>query len=50
MESKNLADNNPTRFYLDVSFQRAKRLFVLTFNKTTVIVDGNPISNTNNRI
>ena len=49
-ESKNLDNNNLTRFYLDASFQGVKRLFVLAFNNTTVNVSGNPINNTNNRI
>ena len=50
IESKNLDNNNITRFYLDASFQGFKRLFVLTFNDTTVTVANNPINNTNNRV
>ena len=50
MESKNLDDNNLTKFYLDASFQGVKRLFVLAFNDTTVDVVNNPINNTNNRV
>ena len=35
IESKNLNNGNPTRFYFDASFQGVKRLFVLAFNNTT---------------
>ena len=34
IESRNLDNNNLTRFSLDVSFQGIKRLFVLAFNNT----------------
>ena len=34
IESKNLVDNNLTRFYLNASFQGVKRLFVLAFHNT----------------
>ena len=50
IESKNLDNNNFTRFYLCASFQGVKRLFVLAFNNTTANVAGNPINNTNNRV
>ena len=40
------ADDNPTRSYLDASFQGVKRLFVLAFNNTTDD-DVPPINNTN---
>ena len=50
METKNLDDNNYTRFPLDGSFQGVKRLFVLAFNSTNVDVPNNTINNTNNRL
>ena len=50
IESKNLDNNNLTRFPLDASFQGVRRLFVLAFNNTTVTVPNNPINNTNNRV
>ena len=34
IESRNLNDQNPTRLYLDASFQGVKRLFVLAFHNT----------------
>ena len=34
IESKNLDDNNFTRFHLDASFHGVKTLFVLAFNNT----------------
>ena len=34
IESKDLDEHNPTRFYLDASFQGVKRLFVFAFNNT----------------
>ena len=37
IKSKNLDDNNITRFYLDASFQGVKRLFVLAFSNTAII-------------
>ena len=49
IESRNLDNNNLTRFPLDASFQGVRRLFVLVFNNTTVNVPNNPINNTNNR-
>ena len=49
MEFQNLDDNNLTRFYLDVSFQRVKRWFV-AFNNTTADVAHNPVNNTNNKV
>ena len=45
-----LDNGNPTRFYLDASFQGVKRLFVLDFSNTTADVAGNPINNTNDRV
>ena len=50
IESRNLDNNNLTRFPLDASFQGVRRLFVLAFNNTTVTVPNNPISNNNNRV
>ena len=47
IESRNLDNNNLTRFPLDASFQGVRRLFVLAFNNTTVTVSNNPINNTN---
>ena len=43
IETKNLDNNNLTRFPVDASFREARRLFVLAFNDTTV-------NNTNNRV
>ena len=50
IETRNLGNNNLTRFPPDASFQGVKRLFVLVFKNTTVNVLNNPISNTNNRV
>ena len=50
IETKNLDNDNITRFLLDTSFKRINRLFVLAFNKTTESVAGNPINNTANRV
>ena len=50
IETRNLDNNNLTRFPLDASFQGVRRLFVLAFNNTTVNVPNNPINNTNNRV
>ena len=50
IESRNLYNNNITRFLLDSSFQRVRRLFILAFNDTTATVPNNPINNTYNRI
>ena len=52
-ESRNLDDDDFTRFYLDASFQEVKRLFALAFNNTSVIVlnDFNDlINNSSNRV
>ena len=48
IESRNLDNNNLTRFPLDASFQGVRRLLVLAFNNTTATVPNNPINNTNN--
>ena len=50
LESKNLNNDNLTRFYLDASFQGVRRLFVLAFNNTTVDDANNPVNDTNNRV
>ena len=50
IETRDLDNNNLTRFPLDASFQGVRRLFVLAFNNTTVNVPNNPINNTNNRV
>ena len=41
VESRNLDGQNPTRFYLDASFQGVKKFFVLAFDITTVNNDSN---------
>ena len=50
IETKDLDNDNITRFPLDSSFQGVNRLFVLAFNNTTENVAGNPINNTVNRV
>ena len=52
IETRNLDNNNLTRFPLDASFQGVRRLFVLAFNNTTVTVTvpNNQINNANNRL
>ena len=50
IESRNLDNNNLTRFPLDASFQGVRRLLVLAFNNTTATVPNNPINNTNNSV
>ena len=50
IESKNLDNNNLTRFPLDASFQGVRRLFVPAFNNTIVNVPNDPVNNTNNRV
>ena len=50
IETRNLDNNNLTRFPLDASFQGVRRLFVLAFNNTTVTVPNKPINNANNRV
>ena len=50
IESRNLDNNNLTRFPLDASFQGVRRLFVRAFSNTTVNSRDNPINNTNNRV
>ena len=50
IETKNLDDDNITRFPLDASFQGVNRLFVLAFNNTTQNVVGNPINKAANRV
>ena len=50
IETRNLDNNNLTRFPVDTSFQGVRGIFVLAFNNTTVNVPNNPINNTNNRV
>ena len=50
IQSKNLDNNNHTRFLLDPSFQGVKRMFLLAFNNTIVNVPNDPINNTDNRV
>ena len=50
IETKDLDNNNLRRFPLDASFQGVRRLFVLTFNNTTVTDPNNPTNNTNKRV
>ena len=50
IETKNLDNNNLTRFPLAASFHGVRRLFVLAFNDTAVNVPNDPINNTNNRV
>ena len=49
-ETRDLDNNNLTRFPLDASFQGVRRLFVLAFDNTTVNVPINLINNTNNKV
>ena len=44
IETRNLDNNNFTRFPLDASFQGVRRLFVLAFNNTAVNVPNDPIN------
>ena len=50
IETRNLDNSNLTRFPLDASFQGVRRLFVLTFNNTTVNVPNNLVNSTKNRV
>ena len=50
IESRNLDNNNLTRFPLDASFQGVRRLFVLIFNNAEVTILNNPMNNTANRV
>ena len=50
IETRNLDNNNLTKFPLYGSFQGVRRLFFLIFNNTTVNVPNNPTNNTNNRV
>ena len=50
IESRNLGNNNLTRFPLHASFQGVRRLFAIVFNNTTVNVPNDTINNTNNRV
>ena len=50
IKTRDLDDNNLTRFLLDDSFQGVRRLFVLAFNNNTVDNPKNLISNSNKRV
>ena len=50
IETKDLDNDNITRFPLDASFQGVHRLFVLVFNNTSQNVANNPINNTPNSV
>ena len=50
IETRNLDNNNLTRFPLDASFQGVRRLFVLIFNNAEVTILNNPMNNTANRV
>ena len=48
IETRDLDNNNLTRFPLDASFPGVRRLFALAFNNTTLTVPNNPVNNTTN--
>ena len=50
IETRNLDNNNLTRFPLDASFQGVRILFVLVFKNTEGTIPNNPINNTANRL
>ena len=50
IKTRDLDDNNLTRFPLDDSFQGVRRLFVLAFNNNTVDIPNNLINNSNKRV
>ena len=50
IKTRDLDDNNLTRFLLDDSFQGVRRLFVLAFNNNTVDIPNNLINNSNKRV
>ena len=50
IQSRNLGNNNLTRFPLDTSFQGVRRFFVLAFNNTAVNLPSDLVNNTNNRV
>ena len=50
IETRDLDNNNLTRFALDASFKGVRRLFVIAFNNTILNVPNNPTNNTNNRL
>ena len=49
-ETRNLENNNLTRFLLDASFQGVRRSLVLPLNNTNATDLNNPINDTNNRV
>ena len=50
IETRDLDNNNLTRFPLDASFQGVRRLFVLILNNAEVTILNNPMNNTANRV
>ena len=50
IETRNLDNNNLTRFPLDANFQGVGRLFLLAFNNTNATITNNPINNTANKV
>ena len=50
IETKDLDNDNITRFPLDAFFEGSNGLFVLAFNNTTQNVANNPINNAANRV
>ena len=50
IETRNLDNDNLTRFRLDASFQGFSKLFVLVFNNTHAAIPDNPINNISNRV
>ena len=50
IETRDLDNNNLTRFPLDASFQGVRRLFILAFNNTNATIPNNLINNTVNRV
>ena len=50
IETRDLGNNNLTRFPLDASFQGVRRLFILAFNNTNATIPNNLINNTVNRV
>ena len=50
IETRNLDNNNLTRFPLDASFEVVRRLFVLVFNNTKATIPDTSINSTTNRV
>ena len=49
-KSKDLNNDNPTRFHLDVSFQGVKRLLVVAFDNSTTVGDDNNNDDGRNKV